>query len=104
MEYTLGNWSGKKKVILDGRTVKVQKKNGELIKSWNLDEIEGVAYKAPNGLTNGVLVFCETYHESLETSLFKLGTIPHGVVVAMGDRDSAKEILEWFNTEKGNKS
>jgi hypothetical protein len=103
MEYNFGNWSQKRTVVLDGKTVKVQKKNGELIQSWNLDELEGVAYVAPNGLTQGVMVFCENYHASLEKSLMKLGMIPHSFIVTLSDRDSAQAIIEWFNKEKGSK-
>jgi hypothetical protein len=105
MEYNFGNWTQKRTIVLDVNTVSVQKKNNELIQSWNIDELEGVAYVAPNGLTQGWLVFCENYHASLEKSLLVLGMVPHAVLVTLSDRDSAKEVIAWFNKEKekGNK-
>jgi hypothetical protein len=90
--------------VLDGKSVKVQKKNGELIKAWEIHELEGVAYVAPNGFAQGVLVFCENYHASLEKSLVRLSGVPHGVMVTLSDRDSAKEVMAWFNTQKENKN
>ena len=103
MEYKFGNWTHNRTIVIDKKTVKVQQKNGELVQSWNLDELEGVAYVAPNGLTQGWLVFCENYHASLEKSLMTLGMVPHAVLVTLSDRDSAQEILAWFTKEKGNK-
>lgn len=101
MIHSFGNLGSRRMVSLDKGTVKVMKNNGDLIQSWDIAELEGVAYKAPNALVNGVIVFCENYQDSLETSLVKLGMIPHSVAVTLGNRDAAKEVVAWFNREKG---
>ena len=88
-------------VSLDKGIVKVMKNNGDLIQSWNIEDLEGVAYKAPNAFANGVIVFCENYQDSLETSLVKLGMIPHSVAVTLGNKAAAKEVIALFNKEKG---
>jgi hypothetical protein len=101
MEHTFGNLGTKRTISLDKETVKVMKTNGDLIQSWNLADLKGVAYKAPNAFVNGVLVFCENYQDSLETSLVKLGMVSHSVAVTFGNRNAAKEVIAWFNSEKG---
>jgi hypothetical protein len=102
MDLEFGNFAQRRTISIgEDNSVKVLKKSGEVLGSWKREQLEGIAYTSPNGFSQGALVFCETYHESLNRSTFQLLMVPHSVQVTLGNRDSAEQILKWFEETKG---
>lgn len=104
MELAFGSIYKRIVSIGDDNSVRVLKKSGEVLGSWTLDEIEGLAYVAPTQYQDGVLVFCKTYHETLVTSAWDLTSVAHSVPVTKDDVESAEKVKSWLHELKGDRA
>jgi hypothetical protein len=100
-QYNLGG-SGDKRVIEttpDG-SITISKKNGKVLKVWNISEIEGIAFVRPGNFGAGRLAFCESYQDSLVQTMSTVVGFPNSIQVMPSQAHVAEEIIAWFNSNK----
>jgi hypothetical protein len=100
MEFTFGNWATKRLVKIEGQTLSVMRKNGDVIKSWHINEIYGISYTPPAMMRDGTLGFADNYSDSLVTTWTTVATWPGSLTVTQSDKDSATQIIDWFDENR----
>jgi hypothetical protein len=104
MEFTVGNFATKRIVKVEGESVTVSRKNGEVLLSLPVSEIAGVTYVAPNFVRDGTLAICESYEDSLVTTWTTLAQLPGALTITKSDVKAAEQLKAWFEENKGEKS
>ncbi len=104
-EFDFGNWASRRKVqIHDDNSVSVMKKDGTLIRKFEITEIAGIVYVKPNLVREGSFAFCDNYQDTLVTTWTTIATWPHGLTITKSDVDGVEEIQQWFDVNRSMKA
>jgi predicted small secreted protein len=100
-EFDFGNWASRRKVrIDDDNSVSVMKKDGTLIRKFQISEIAGIFYTKPNLVREGLFAFCESYEDTLITTWTTIAAWPHGITVTKSDVEHIEVIQDWFEKNR----
>ena len=100
-EAKMGNIAHTRIVTIgDDNVVTVAKKNGTVLQKIALSDIAGISFSKP-GLTSGAMRFCEDYDDSLASNYMAIMESPTAVLLEKKDLPKAQEILDWYESNKG---